>query len=155
MKQHLATSGGQMTPEYRSWHSMKQRCNDPRSHKYNQYGGRGIAICDRWKSFAAFLEDMGFKPSAKHSIDRINVNGNYEPSNCKWSLPKEQARNRTNNRWITIGDESRLLVEWSELSGVDPVTITGRIRRGWSLKDAVWRPPDIRRRPKPKSKSVI
>lgn len=85
--------------EYNSWISMKQRCNNPKSHKYKDYGERGIKVCDRWiNSYSNFLEDMGRRPTPLHSIDRINVNGNYEPTNCRWSNSKEQANNKRNNK---------------------------------------------------------
>ena len=80
---------------YSTWIGMKNRCNNPNSSDYKHYGGRGIKICDRWNnSFPNFLEDMGMKPSKSYSIDRIDVNGNYELNNCKWSTQKEQVKNR-------------------------------------------------------------
>ena len=85
--------------EYRAWQNMKARCYNPNNKYYKNYGERGIEVCDRWKdSFENFFEDMGPKPSSKHSIDRIDVNGNYEPENCKWSTDQEQARNKRNQR---------------------------------------------------------
>lgn len=82
-----------VSSEYNSWHSMKQRCENPNDDRFQDYGGRGIKVCDRWRFFDNFLADMGEKPSPSHSIDRIDVNGDYEPSNCKWATPKEQQRN--------------------------------------------------------------
>jgi hypothetical protein len=81
------------TPTYRSWAGMIQRCTNPKASGYHKYGGRGIRVCDRWKIFKNFLDDMGERPIGK-TIDRIDNNGNYEPSNCKWSTPYEQTHNQ-------------------------------------------------------------
>lgn len=81
------------SPEYMTWNSMIQRCENPHSKAYNHYGGRGITVCDRWKDFDNFFQDMGERPSPKYSLDRIDVNGNYEPANCRWTTQQEQVRN--------------------------------------------------------------
>lgn len=94
--------GAQMTkhghagqiPEYGVWKTMRQRCNNPNNSDYPAYGGRGIRVCARWDDFAAFLQDMGRRPTNRHSIDRVATNGNYEPSNCRWADDFEQAANR-------------------------------------------------------------
>lgn len=102
------------TKEYRSWQSMKRRCYSKSNNKYKDYGGRGILICDRWKkSFECFIDDMGECPSKEHSLDRIDVNGNYEPLNCRWATHLQQAANRTNNHWIKFKEENKIMQDWA------------------------------------------
>lgn len=86
-------SGAYKSPTYRSWENMRYRCKHPYVNSYARYGGRGIQVCERWNTFANFLEDMGVRPEGT-SIDRINPNGNYEPNNCRWANAKTQARNK-------------------------------------------------------------
>jgi len=86
------------TVEYKAWKRMKNRCYNKNDNRYHDWGGRGIRVCDRWiNSFTNFLSDVGLRPSDKHSLDRIDNNGNYEPNNCKWSTGSEQSRNRRNS----------------------------------------------------------
>lgn len=99
--------------EYNAWRLMRQRCNDPKNKHYKHYGGRGIKICDRWNSYEAFIEDMGRRPSKKHSLDRIDVNGNYEPNNCRWATVVTQARNRRDAIYLTFHGETLHLKEWA------------------------------------------
>jgi hypothetical protein len=118
-------------PEYAVWAGMIQRCTNPADLNYHNYGGRGITVCDRWReSFEAFKSDMGPRPSQRHTIDRIDVNGNYEPSNCRWATATEQARNTRSNRRITVGDVTLCVAEWAERSGIPIETVHARLYRG-------------------------
>lgn len=96
------------SPTYSSWDGIIQRCNNPNCKAYKHYGGRGITVCERWNKFENFLADMGENPSKGYSIDRIDVNGNYEPSNCRWATAKEQSRNK---RATVINDEIARLIK--------------------------------------------
>lgn len=111
------THGQSRTRTYCVWSGMVQRCTLETSHHWARYGGRGIRVCDRWRSFENFLTDMGEKPPGK-TIEREDNDGDYEPGNCRWATPSEQARNRSNNRRIAIGGEVRTFVEWCEHHGL-------------------------------------
>ena len=102
------------TGEYNSYHAMIQRCTNINNDRYINYGGRGISVCNRWlESFENFLEDMGEKPSSKHSIDRFpNINGNYEPSNCRWGTLEQQYRGMTKNRWVSLNGEDMIISDF-------------------------------------------
>jgi len=113
---------------------MKQRCNDKNHKHWERYGGRGITVCERWaKSFKAFFEDMGPRPF-KMSLDRIDNNGNYEPSNCRWASNSEQARNKKNKQTITVDGKVYHVMELSEMYGINQRTISVRYSRGYSIE---------------------
>ena len=97
-KEKKTTHGESTSVEYRIWGHMLERCENQKHKSFPRYGGRGIIVCSRWADFSNFLLDMGRRPSPSHSIDRINNDGNYEPGNCRWATPKEQGRNRSNNK---------------------------------------------------------
>lgn len=138
--------GGRRRPEYKVWGAIIERCENPHSDHFDRYGGRGIRMCRRWReSFAAFLADMGARPSPQHWIERIDNDGHYEPVNCKWATRAEQARNRSNNRLITFCGESLPLVTWAERTGLSKATIEGRLRRGWPTERALTAPLDSHR----------
>ncbi len=133
--------GKKATPEHGVWATMKARCSNPKVSGYQNYGGRGIKVCERWAgSFLAFLEDMGTRPSPKHSIDRIDKDGNYEPKNCRWATRHEQARNRSDNLVIEHGGERLTLAEWSERTGLKGMTIKNRLHRGWTVEQTLTLP---------------
>ena len=121
---------------YRVWRTMLARCENPSNEKFPAYGGRGIKVCERWHDFVAFLVDMGERPSATHSIDRIDVNGDYEPSNCRWATPVEQARNTRANRVVTYDGIEAPLAAHCERLGLDYKRVHGRLARGWPVDRA-------------------
>lgn len=139
---HGATVGGQVTPTWESWRAMNERCRNPRHRCYENYGARGISVCDRWRdSYENFLADMGERPSRSHSIDRYpDMNGNYEPGNCRWATSREQNRNRRSSRRLTIDGKTMCVVEWAEAVGVNSSTLRDRIHNGWPERDAVMTP---------------
>lgn len=115
---------------YGIWAAIKRRCTNPRVQEYRLYGGRGITVCDRWlRDFAAFEADMGPRPSPKHTVDRVDVNGPYSPENCRWATWKVQQRNRRNNILV----DGRTLTEWAEELGVGYWTLRARHLRGAPL----------------------
>jgi hypothetical protein len=110
-------------PLYSTWCSMRDRCNNPRDESYFRYGARGIKVCERWASFATFVADMGPKPTPAHTLERINNNGNYEPSNCRWATKQEQACNTRRTRLITIDGETAPMKVWMERLKVSSATL--------------------------------
>ena len=125
------------TSEYATWGNMKARCINERSKDYYLYGARGITVCDRWlNSFEDFILDMGMKPSEKHSIDRINVNGNYEPENCRWATVEEQANNRRNNHWILFNGQTKTITQWAKHLNISQASLYERLTK-WTLHDAL------------------
>lgn len=124
----LGKSGPRSVPEYGTWTDIKTRCLNPNASNYANYGGRGITICKRWLVFENFLADMGERPSSKHSIERIDNNGNYVPVNCRWATQTQQARNKRNNVILTHEGRTATIAEWSEITGVSRFTLYQRIR---------------------------
>ena len=140
LKHGQAGSGKKRNPVYSIWASLIQRCVNPNDRSWKHYGGRGIAVCDRWReSFENFLADMGERPTPKHSIDRIDVNGNYEPGNCRWATVSEQNLNRRNNTLITVGDVTKPLKLWVDDLGVTQQCVYYWIKKGLSYGGAIER----------------
>lgn len=133
--------GKSYTPEYRAWLSMKTRCYNQNYHLYDKYGGRGIKVCNRWKnSFENFLADVGQRPSSKHSLDRRDNNGNYEPKNVRWATPKEQNNNQSNTPYITYNGETRPIGYWAKKLNISNQSLRYRVKH-WTVEEAVTLPP--------------
>jgi hypothetical protein len=126
----IRTSHGMsQSAEYGCWNNMRLRCTNPNDKVFKHYGGRGISVCERWESFENFIADMGKRPSAAHSIEREDVNGNYTPDNCVWATQREQARNRRNTVYIEHEGVSRKLIEVAEETGEKYGTLLARESR--------------------------
>ena len=123
-------------PGYTSWLSMKARCRNKNHDHYAEYGGRGIRICRRWMWFKNFWADMGPRPNGM-SLERIDFNGNYEPSNCKWATHTEQMRNTRRNKHHTISGVTKTVGEWARHYGVKYPTVIQRIKAGWGIERAL------------------
>lgn len=125
---------------YHTWRAMKARCYNKKTESFKNYGGRGITVCDEWRnSFQCFYDDMGRVPKGK-SIDRIDNNGNYNPSNCKYSTCKEQLNNTRANKIIAFNGESKNVTQWAECLGVSRMLIFNRLYAGWSIEKALTEP---------------
>ena len=131
--------GMSKTSTYKSWEAMIQRCSNASLKSYKNYGGRGISVCYEWTKFEKFYADMGIKPNGC-SIDRIDVNGNYDKLNCRWSSMKQQNRNRRNNRLIEFNGETMCINEWAESLGINKRTLLNRLTNGWEIKKALTHP---------------
>ena len=139
------THGKSKTRIYKIWDGMKYRCYKEGSQSWKHYGARGIKVCEEWldkdNGFINFYNwsiNNGYKEDL--TIDRINVNGNYEPDNCRWITLKEQAVNKTDNRYIEYQGEVKALAEWADILGIKPITLGKRLDFGWSVEDALTKP---------------
>lgn len=123
---------------------MRQRCNNKNNPKYKVYGGRGITVCDEWNDFSNFM-NWSYKNGYNDTltIDRIDPNGNYCPSNCRWSTLKEQANNTRSTVFLTYKGEKKPASEWSKITGIPQDTLTKRKRNGWSDEECIKTPVDI------------
>ena len=133
------THGMSKTRIYNIWSKMLQRCYLKSNHAYSRYGGRGIIVCKEWHKFEPFY-DWSIKHgySGSLSIDRINNDGNYEPSNCRWATPKQQANNTRKNRLITFDGRTKTMIQWAREKGIKQSTLSMRINKyGWSVEKAL------------------
>ena len=137
---------GRDTGEFDIWLGMKNRCYNKKQNNYARYGGRGIRVCDHWlESFDNFFSDLGPRPSAAHSIDRINNDGNYEPENVRWASAIEQAANKRNNVYLEFEGKRKTVGEWSRISGLPKHIIYGRIQCGWTT-ESIFNTPIVQTR---------
>jgi hypothetical protein len=142
MKEVNTQHGNYDSRLYRIWAGMLDRCNSNNTRSKN-HGDRGIRVCEEWHDYKAFEEwalANGYDENAKHgkcTIDRIDNNGNYEPSNCRWTNNKTQCRNKRNNRLLTYKGETHCVAEWAEILGINPYTIYTRLHKGWSTEMAL------------------
>ena len=134
---HGMASRNNRTSEYKIWMDMRNRCNNPNNTKFHKYGAKGIKVVPRWDKYENFFEDMGFRPSDKHSIDRIDPYGPYAEWNCRWALMKVQQNNRSNNRMLSYKGEHKTLQQWADLTNIPRKTISNRIARGWEVGRAL------------------
>jgi len=134
---HGQARAGKHTKEYWIWMQMRKRCSDPKQEHFHLYGGRGITVCDRWlSSFENFIADLGPRPTPKHSIERVDSNGTYEPGNCRWATPKEQANNTSRNKFIEWNGQRKTAAQWAEELGVNSELILYRLENGWTVEEA-------------------
>lgn len=141
---HALRHGQTETKEYRAWCHMKERCLNPRQKSFANYGGRGITVCDRWlTSFEHFFADVGLAPSPRHTVERLDVNGHYEPHNVEWATQLTQQRNRRSNRILTHNGLSLPVSAWAERTGIHMNTLGKRIRDGWPTDRALTEPVQI------------
>lgn len=111
---------------------MLDRCRRPNNHAFASYGARGIKVCQRWHSFENFAADMGERPSTRHSLDRIDNNGSYEPGNVRWATPAEQVRNTRRSVLLTMDGKTLCVADWATELGISRYTLYDRLRRGWT-----------------------
>lgn len=135
----LRTHGGTGSMEFVSWTSMRRRCEDSKHPAYSRYGGAGITVCKRWRTFTAFLSDMGPCPFPKGSIDRINNQRGYTPKNCRWLLKAEQSKNRSNVVWLN----GMTLPDAGKKYGVKETTLRRRVKAGWPPEKLFKTPQEI------------
>lgn len=132
------THGLSRTPEYVTWTNMISRCEYENRPDFEHYGGRGIRVCERWRgSFQAFVDDMGKRPFPRATLERIRVDEDYEPGNCRWASQKEQTRNKRTSFLVTINGETKTVSEWAEMYGLNQRLVRERLIRGWPPEEAV------------------
>lgn len=132
------THGMSQTATFKAWLTMRDRCYNEKHPYYFNYGGRGIRVCEAWRvSFENFYCDVGERPSKGYTLERIDNDKDYKPGNVKWATRYEQSRNKRNNVWLTLNGETLCLTDWARRLGFNRLTLASRIKRGWSVEDAL------------------
>lgn len=139
--------GGKRHPTYTAWRSMHSRCGNPSRQDFHRYGGRGIKVCLEWDDFSQFLADMGHKPSRMAQLGRIDNDGNYEPSNCRWETPTQQARNRRSSVMLEAFGMTQCLADWAGQYGIRGDTLTWRLKNRARPESALTTPVGIGLKP--------
>ncbi len=140
VRKRTTTHGMSNSKEYRVWRAMLNRCENTNVERFPQYGGRGIRVCERWHKFENFLMDMGRRPSPKMQIDRIENDGNYEPGNVRWATPKQQLRNRSDNRILEYNHKKMCINDWATETSLKRECIAARLKMGWSVEKSLTTP---------------
>lgn len=133
------THGEKHSKLYGIWSAMKARCKNPNVYAYNRYGGRGISVCDEWQSFQNFMEwsiSNGYKEGL--SLDRIDNNGNYEPSNCRWATKEQQSENTSQNVFFTYNGETHTMAQWAKIVGSYEARLSWRYKQGWPVEEILF-----------------
>ena len=139
-RKHGGVQNGPNTALYRIWNGMRARCQNPQHTSWERYGGRGIRVCERWLDFANFLADMSPRPGPEYSLDRLDNDGNYEPSNVVWATKRQQGNNRGDCHFLEFEGESLTIAEWARRKGINPITLAARIYAGWEVERALTTP---------------
>jgi len=148
------THGASKRSEYRIWQCMRQRCSNPKTKWFHNYGGRGIRVCKRWEtSFEAFFEDMGPRPSREHTLDRVDNDGHYEPGNVRWATRDEQMNNIRSTIRLTIDGVTRTISEWAAVAGIPRKLISHRLELGWRIDTVLLSSPSHKKRRNRSAKS--
>lgn len=142
---HGGAIGGKRSRSLKIWAGMLDRCTNPKNKAYPRYGARGIHVCDRWKDYSAFIEDMGPPPPGA-SIERVDNAKGYDPDNCRWATQSEQTRNTSRNRMVTLDGETMCLFDACQKCGVNYWTVRSRLKRGLSLEDSLGLKGEARQR---------
>lgn len=132
-----SSHGMSSTPTYETYRAMRKRCESPNDKEFKNYGGRGISIAEEWLTFDGFFADMGVRPEGM-TLDRIDTNGHYCKTNCRWATPKEQAMNRRNSYNLTYNGITKHISEWSSISDINIPTIKRRLEYGWDVGKAIF-----------------